>query len=240
MAELKLADLLTALVLGTILVSGLVIFIVVFILRYHHKQRAFQKDAAAFMRTKVEIQEETMTTVSRELHDNIGQLASLIKLQLGLLSDENGEQAKIAEIKTYQNELIAQVRSLSVSLKSENLDRFGLVALMQKDLERYRRISTFEIKAIWPDDWTEPDRQTATFLYRIFQEIMNNCVKHSEASLIQLHLLVQNGLLTLKVTDNGKGFEPEKIAYGSGLINLKERCEIIQAELKIDIAGIES
>lgn len=242
MHDLNNPDILIPLIAGTALMGILIAFIILFIFRYQQKQRSFQKEREQFsqelLQTKVEIQEQTLTNISRELHDNIGQLASLIKIQLNLLSDSHSEADydKIQQLKQLQKDLITEIKSLSVSLKSENLERFGLLEMIKKDIGRYQKINEVEIKCHLPDSISEINTGIAIFLYRMFQEVMNNIIKHSGATAIHIEIDDNSSKFVMIIGDNGKGFDVNSVNYGSGLINLRERCEMINANLNIESA----
>ncbi len=118
----------------TILSGGIVYFIVV----YRRKQQVFEKEREAFkqalLKTEIEIKEQTLSHISRELHDNIGQIASLIKINLTLVLPNlsSNDREKVSQSLDLLKQLIKDIQSLSVSLKGENLKRFGLLKMIEK------------------------------------------------------------------------------------------------------------
>ncbi|MDX1348816.1 MAG: histidine kinase [Putridiphycobacter sp.] len=225
---------------SSILVMGLLaIFIIYFLLLYRKKQRDFEKEREVFnkalLQTEIEIKEQTLANISRELHDNIGQIASLIKINLNLLSSDLSEtdKSKVADSIELAKQLIKDVRALSVSLKSENLQRFGLIKMLEKDIERYQTAGNLEIQFSYPTNFPKLTADVEVILYRMSQEIFNNILKHANASLVTLNISKVDTATIFQFKDNGIGFSEETVEKGSGLLNLAERCKLIGAELHI-------
>jgi two-component system NarL family sensor kinase len=219
---------------SSILVMGLLaVFIIYFLLLYRKKQRDFEKEREAFnkalLQTEIEIREQTLTNISRELHDNIGQIASLIKINLNLLSSDLSEadKLKVADSKELSKQLIKDVRALSVSLKSENLQRFGLIKMLEKDIERYQAAGDLDIQFSYPTNFPNLTADVEVILYRMSQEIFNNILKHANASSVILSIKSVDSVTTFQFKDNGIGFSEETVEKGSGLLNLAERCKLI-------------
>jgi two-component system NarL family sensor kinase len=233
------------LVAGTVLFSALVIFILYFIFLHHRTRQKFdwerQQFKQAVLQTEVEIREQTLIQMSRELHDNLGHIASLIKINLNLVSKQINEadKAKIDESIDLLKQLIGDIKSLSVSLNSERLANIGLLEAINNDVARINKTGHMSIQLIAHCEPPELSQETEIFLYRISQEILNNTLKHSEASESRIILECSNGKFSLNFTDNGKGFDADALKSdssankGSGLHNLSKRCKMIGAELNI-------
>lgn len=233
-------DLLIAIAAATVVMGLFTVFIVYFIVLYRKKQRAFAGEREAFkqalLQTEIEIKEQTLGDISLELHDNLGQIASLIKINLNLaLLDLPAERSqKITESLTLLKQLIHDIKSLSVSLKGENLARFGLLKMIEKDVERYKKIGGLTIHFNVSKPLPTFEKATEIFLYRMSQEIFNNILKHAHATIVHFSITYAAPLFELTITDNGKGFDVNTQAKGSGLLNLKERCAMIGATLHIE------
>lgn len=219
-----------------IILSGGIIY---FVIAYRRKQQVFEQEREAFKqalhKTEIEIKEQTLSDISRELHDNIGQIASLIKINLNLVLPNItlNDREKVSESLELLKQLIKDIKSLSISLKGENLKRFGLLKMIEKDVEQYQKfIGSIHFSA--PTQLPEIDYAIEIFLYRMSQEIFNNIMKHAEASEVNVFIDVITNSFIFRITDNGKGFLVSEEVSGSGLINLKERCEIIGASLDIE------
>lgn len=219
----------------TILSGGIVYFIVV----YRRKQQVFEKEREAFkqalLKTEIEIKEQTLSHISRELHDNIGQIASLIKINLTLVLPNlsSNDREKVSQSLDLLKQLIKDIQSLSVSLKGENLKRFGLLKMIEKDVEHYQKSIGLNIRFSAPSTIPQMEHAIEIFLYRMSQEIFNNIIKHANASLTKVTIGSKDDIFILRIADDGRGFDISGEMNGSGLINLKERCEIIGAKLEI-------
>lgn len=240
MNEFLTQDVLFPIIIGTCVFAILIVFIVLFVINYQKRQKEFENERAALkkalLETEIEIKEQTLTNISRELHDNIGQIASLIKINLNLLSSDLPEtdKLKVEDSIVLIKGLIKDIKALSVSLKSENLQRFGLVKMISKDIERYKSIGDLSVDFESGETIHEMDAETEVILYRMSQEVFNNILKHAEASTVSVKVLEENKNLTFSFKDDGQGFNADTVELGSGLINLKERCKMIGAELKIE------
>jgi len=226
---------------GVILLGLLVGFIIYFLFLYKRKQVEYkwerEQAKQLLLKTEIEIKEQTLSYISRELHDNLGQVASLIKINLGMvnLSEDNSDFYKIKDSRGLIKNLILDIKSLSTTLKGENLQRFGLVEMIKKDLQRLEKISKIQVDLVCENKLPELSSEIQVFLYRMTQEIFNNILQHSGATEAKLFISVSNNInIEFKFIDNGVGFDMNKNKAGNGLINLEERCKFINATLLID------
>lgn len=227
------------LIAGTLLFAALAGFIIYFIVIYHRTRQKFEWERQQFkhalLQTEVEIREHTLKHLSRELHDNLGQVASLVKINLNMLVTESAgaQREKLNETLDLVRQLIADIKALSISLDDESIKslKFGEFAL--RDIERVNKTGTVNIT--FSSQILLPDLKPGTeiFLYRMFQEILNNMLKHAEATKADLSLAIQDDKLVIVFADNGKGFDVAHAVQGSGLKNLRERCKLIGANLDI-------
>ncbi|MFK8037280.1 MAG: sensor histidine kinase [Crocinitomicaceae bacterium] len=240
MNEFLTKDALFPIIIGTCVFSIFIIFIILFIINYQKKQQDFEQEREEFkkalLETEIEIKEQTLTNISRELHDNIGQIASLIKINLNLLSKDLSEadQKKVQDSIELSKQLIKDVKALSVSLKSENLERFGLIKMMEKDIKRYKAAGKLKIDFDYPSSFSPLKADTEIILYRMSQEIFNNVLKHANASFVNIQISEDSKNVIFSFKDNGKGFNMNAVELGSGLLNLQERCKLVNAKLKMD------
>lgn len=228
-------------ILGTALTISLIAFIIIVIILYRRSQLKFELEKQALhqalLETEVEIREQTLTNISRDLHDNFGQIASLIKINLNLLSPElrQEDQVRVDESKDLLKKLIGDIRALSYALSEDTVANQGLSKMIASDLERVKRSGALEVEFHQKYEEDNLDSQTAIFLYRMFQELLNNALKHSQATMLKVVLKGEGKNLDLEVSDNGVGIPMEKFKTdkhglsGNGLLNLKERCKMIGA-----------
>lgn len=237
-------------VVFTILIAGfvflaLVAFIIVFILFYQKRRSAYIHELNAvkakfqetLLRSQLEIKEQTLLHISRELHDNLGQIASLIKINLNTLNLNETDNAgkKIGETKELVRQLISDLKSLSISLNSDRVVQSGIVGSIETEIERLNKTGEFQAELRIHGQVAPLGANTTIILFRMVQEILNNTVKHSAAKRITLTFYSTENLLTLVCADDGIGFdlEEKKGSGGSGLLNLQNRAKQIDARFSI-------
>lgn len=230
---------------GILLMIFLATIFILSIIRYQKKERKYNDERKALndkfsktlLQAKLEIKEQTLQQMSYELHDNLGQVASLIKIHLNLLSfeDESIAKQKIEDIKELTKQLIMDIKQLSISLNSERIVQLGISKGLKFEVDRLQKIGNFNVKLAKPYEFPEMDSNTTIILYRMIQEILNNIVKHSKAKQITIDVTATKKILKLVFKDDGIGFNLEKKLKdgGSGLINLRTRANLINAEFYI-------
>jgi two-component system NarL family sensor kinase len=191
------------------------------------------------LQTQIEIQEQTLKTISQEIHDNIGQVLSLAKLNLntfeGIESDTN--QTKINDTKNLVSKAINDLRDLSRSLHGDKITELGLLASVENELKILQNTGQFttHFKVTGSPAKMEPQKEMV--LFRILQEGLNNAVKHSKAKNITVQMDYQPQLFCLTITDDGIGFNKEALTAaktGIGLTSMKNRAALIGGTFTID------
>ncbi|APZ45264.1 sensor histidine kinase [Polaribacter reichenbachii] len=228
MQEGNIVLIISSLIILFIVVALIILFTVfqkkkTFLLeKQEEDKKRFEREIAE---TQIEIREETLRNISWELHDNIGQLLTLAKIQLQNATEEN-----IAEVTKTISQGLTEVRSLSKLINPEAIKNIELKEAIQLEINRFNRLnfiaSTLEIKG----NEKEIDKKSTIIIFRILQEFFSNTIKHSRASELKVTLdyLQSNLLITAK--DNGVGFSSEGKKDGIGLINIKNRAHLIGAE----------
>jgi len=211
------------------------------------KQRA--EDMRKFAQSTQQAQEEERKRISRELHDDICQRLTALKFHLNYFEEsvDGGKKLSIRRIKTVKKEiddLINEVRRISSNLRPSALDHFGLVTAMKLLCSEFAKLHSIEVKfetGIATFQRFNPEVEIV--LYRIAQEALTNSIKHADTKKIELELSEKEKELFLTVTDKGKGFniaeyfsKTEKVNEHFGLINMKERAELIGGEFSIKSA----
>lgn len=234
-------------ILITLFFFLLLIFLIVITLaiRYRKRKKENQELKVQFdqelLKSKLEIQEQTLQHISREIHDNLGQVASLIKINLNTLQLEDNSKAgdKIEYTRELVRQLITDLKLLSGTLNSDKVMKNGLTKALEFEVLRLNKTAAFESVFVQHDivPPIEPDR--AIILYRMSQEIINNSIKHSAAKHINIDVYYSGNKLTIKIADDGKGFNPaEKMKdeknQGNGLDNLVSRAKLVNAEVQFE------
>jgi signal transduction histidine kinase len=238
-------EIILLIVLGTSILIFLLSVVVITIARYKIRQQSFLKEkidletqfSQTLLQSQLEIQEQTLQQISRELHDNLGQVASLIKINLNTLQLNDRDKAveKIESTKDLTRQLIGDIKSLSVNLNGNRIAETGLIKALQNEVDQLNRTGIFSAKFIQTGPFPEIKNDTVIILYRMAQEILNNMIKHSNAQQIIINLSVTKNLFILAFSDDGNGFDIEKQmkSGGSGLNNLHIRANLINAKLSM-------
>lgn len=192
------------------------------------------------LRTQLEIQEQTLKTISEEIHDNIGQALSLAKLKLNTLKYDQPDLLvdKINDSRDLVSKAIRDLRDLSRSLNTDSIASMGLVRAIEQELEIFRK-SGFHTTLYTEGEIRKMEPQQELILFRIVQESLNNIIKHAEAKTIRVTALYTSTELDLQVEDDGKGAAPDELdmegnSYKSlGLRNMNNRARMIGGSFAI-------
>lgn len=224
-------------ILSTFIVSFTMLFIKRRRQHKDEKQALEGQFRETLLKSQLEIREQTLENVSQELHDNLGQMASLIKINLNLMAMEHDSAtpSRLDETKDLTQQLITDLKGISASLNGGLIAKIGLDKSIENEVKRLKRLGTIDIDYRHPEVMQQPGEQKSIILLRMFQEMMNNILKHSGAKKVVIDLQDQPKVLLLNVTDDGHGFDPETAANkgGSGLYNLQKRAGLIGARLDI-------
>jgi signal transduction histidine kinase len=209
---------------------------------YHQRKKQHTNDQQMFranlLQAKIEVQENTFNRISHELHDNLGQIASIIKINLNTinLSDSNKAKEKIEFTKDLVRQLITDLKMASLSLNSARVIKSGIYKALEREIDVINK--TDEIVATYSvsGNETELGEEKTLIVYRIVQELINNALKHSNATHINLILDISETLFILKLSDDGRGFDQndDGSQNGEGLINLMSRAKMINADFVIN------
>lgn len=175
------------------------------------------------------VRETERIDIAREIHDELGQQMTVLKMDVSMLKRKlpAGDEAideKITEMTNMINQTINTIRRIASQLRPALLDDMGLTAAMEwhlKDVEKRFDIKTIFVYSDIPHALPE---KIKTGMFRILQESLTNVARHANASTVEVALRYENHALQLTVTDNGKGFEPDKMTRKTlGLLGMKER-----------------
>ena len=210
--------------------------------REHYLEKAALKTAydQEILKSQIEVQNQTLQHIGQELHDNIGQLLSVAKINLNILEESDYEELDFIK---QTNEIITQsisdLRALTKSLDGDFVKDFGLEESISHELQRIRKTRRFQTEISVLGEKRKLGYEREIVLFRIVQEILNNALKHSKAKNLTIILHYFADSFTLKVNDNGKGFDLENINQkalsqaGAGLRNMQRRMELIGGKCTI-------
>ena len=237
----------TFLIVGIVIIFFFVIFFYLFIIQLHRRRILHQKEVVdlkvqyeqTILQSQLEIQEQTFKNISQEIHDNIGQVLSLAKLNLNTIQHtDNGETIALTE--ELLGKAIGDLRDLSRSLNSEKITDIGICLAIKHELGIIEKVA--KIKTVFNcfDEEVPLGNEQTIIAFRMMQEILNNILKHAKASLITADIATADERYTaITITDNGKGFDIDKLntsETGIGLKSIQQRCKLINATCDINTA----
>src|SRR6185312_7528359 len=226
---------------GSCITLLLAVFLVSFVYLYQRRQFAFLREKQQIrgqfqeelLKTRLEIQEETFRSISEEIHDNIGQTLSFIKLNLNTMTPSlpDRQEEKWRESKDLLTRVIQDLRGLSRTLNTDFIRDIGLVSAVRQQLGMLERSGLYKIQLELLGEEKALPANRELVVYRVIQELLNNIVKHAEATAIHLRMRYESELLAVVVEDDGVGFDPEHLAVqersGIGLRNVLNRISMI-------------
>lgn len=222
-------------------------FVLIYVNLYNQRKKKLVEEKALLeskfqqelLKTQVEMQEQTLNHISREIHDNVTQVLSFVKLNLAIPAKATPEQAeqKISESRNLVAQVINDLRDLSKSLSYEHIMQLGLVQTMEIEAGRINKSGIINVKLAIGGDARNLGEERELVLFRIFQEALNNALKHSGAKQLKISLDYFDHLFNLTIQDNGVGFPADTLSKsGSGLRNIVNRAALIGADAVIDSA----
>jgi two-component system NarL family sensor kinase len=205
--------------------------------------RRHEAELRTLSQARVQLQEESLRTLSRELHDGVGQVLTAIKLDLDLIEhaaelDTATVQARAHGIRQQVTNLMQEIRTMSQLLRPSMLDDFGLVPTLQWLVETFAARTHIAVDLRTPPAETRLPGAIEVLLYRITQEALTNVTRHAQAHNVEVELAVGNGEAMLTIADDGVGFDVERFRRtpalaGVGLLGMRERVAYYRGRIDI-------
>ncbi len=198
------------------------------------QQQAFDEELS---KSQIEIQEQTLKHVGRELHDNLGQLLAFANMQLNAIRVKAPDTLKneMEDATQIIKDSLTEVRALSRSLNNDVLLNMGLKNALDNELLRLKRLGVWSIDFELKGEKRElNDKTHDIIIFRILQEFLSNTIKYAEASKIKVILDYQKDQLVIRALDDGIGFDMASVEKGSGLINMEHRAALIGASFNLE------
>lgn len=197
-----------------------------------------KKERFRRLRSVIDGQEIERQRLSRELHDGLGQQLIALKLKMENIKRDDQEQAHkiIMEVKDQVDLTIEEIKRMSNNLMPVVLTEFGIVNAISDLCDNISDTLKINVKFIKRDVDENMNKKTKTYIYRITQEALNNAVKYSEAQNLFVYLIQSSEYITLRIHDDGKGFDFKTAIKGpgTGLKNMQERAGILQGSIDIN------
>ena len=235
-------EIVITLIAGTVLLLFLVFIVIVAVIRYQNRKRLYMIEVERIknegeqqmLKTRLEVQDKTLTNVSREIHDNIGQILSLVKMNLhGIKPSDLKMEEQLNRSVELMDRAIIDLRDISKLLSSDYIRRQSLSALLQREVDGVNKSLAFQSEFVCDGEEGNMEPEKKLVIFRIAQECIQNSIKHSRAKKIWVKLDFQHGQCALLISDDGVGFNMETVREGSGFTNLHARAIMINAKLDV-------
>lgn len=225
------------------------VFIVTIVYRYQGKQIAYFRQIEelkvshlnTLLESQLEVQEQTFQHIAREIHDNIGQKLTLAKLYLNTLTyaDMDTTKSSVKDSLELITDSIRGLSEVSRSMSTEMVLNNGLIKGIEMEVENIKKIKAYEVVFSIYGKEVFLSGNAELVIFRIVQESINNFLKHANGYKITITLEYTNEHLLLDIQDDGKGFDVNNAATGSGLGNIRKRAAMLHSDcvIKSDMKG---
>lgn len=195
------------------------------LLKNEFAEKHFEQEIS---KAQIEIREETFRNISWELHDNIGQLLTLAKIQLQ-------NNSPVSDVKETLNKSLKELRILSKLINPDALKNMSLEQAITDEINRFNRLNFIKSKLTIKGRRVKIDNKIEIVFFRILQEFFSNTIKHAKATHLDILLDYQtDNTLVITAKDNGLGFDINKQNHsGIGLTNIKNRAKLVNANATI-------
>lgn len=197
-----------------------------------------EKFTSELLQTQLEVQQQTMQHIGREIHDNVGQQLTLAYLYTQQINAATEPGINVQHIATIINDSLTELRNLSRGLvDTHTIASSDLATLIKSECLKIKASGLCDINITVSPGLRELSPAVKIFMLRIFQEFVQNSIKHSGCSLLTVELSQLEKGIQLVSEDNGKGFQAdEHHASGAGMTNMKRRAEIIGGTFTLESA----
>ena len=225
------------------IIFGLLLFVIwIFIAFQKRKNKLLVEQIEAEKRyerelatSQLEIQEQTFKNIGWELHDNVGQLLSVLSIQLNmmLLKAPRTIQKQLKDTSDVLSNTIQEVRNLSKTLNNEVVNKNGLIRSLEIEVERFNRLKYLEAFIQVNGKVRYISTEHEILIFRMYQEFLSNVMKHSKAKNLSVTLNFNANDLEIIAEDNGLGFDTSQKTESSGLQTIKGRAALLSAKYSL-------
>lgn len=201
------------------------------------ESRSQLRELSAYLQS---VREEERTRISRELHDELGQSLTAIRIGLGVIETQRQMQPQawlksVQSLKAIADSTIQSVQRIAADLRPLILDELGLPAAVDWLLESFSERTGVAYELLLPGAPLAFSQEISTAIFRILQEALTNVSRHGQATLVVVELKQADGMITLKITDNGQGIDKAAVTSRNslGLVGMRERAYKLGGSLKI-------
>jgi signal transduction histidine kinase len=225
----------TAIITAVGVIGVIIGYFAVSIIRQQRRNMELQKANAL---AEISAMEKERERIAADLHDDLGPLMSVVKFRVDHVAEglEGEGRNELTKASNQLDDLVSRLREVANNLMPSVLKRKGLFSAIEEYITGVERTSKLRVQL---DDLTKSkmDELMTIHIYRIIQEIIHNCLKHSSASLLNISFEDNDGKLTIRTQDNGKGFDTNKInrdSKGIGMRSLNNRCAMLGGSMIVD------
>jgi two-component system sensor histidine kinase UhpB len=186
------------------------------------------------------VREKERTNIAREVHDELGQALTALKMDASWLNKKlpRDEELLIEKTKSMTKtigDIIQTVKQISSKLRPSVLDHFGLAAAIEQEAIELKERTGIDCKVTVKPEDISLDKECSTAIFRIFQEAITNVTRHAEATTVKVSLKLDSDSVILTVNDNGKGITEEQFSKPEsfGLLGMRERVDSLRGKVKI-------
>lgn len=203
------------------------------------ERRRYEEQLKALSSGLVEMQETERRHIARELHDQIGQSLTGIRMLLGMLPEDlpRSSRKTIGEIQTVIDDIMSRVKDLCLELRPSTLDDLGLLPTLLRHFQTYKTQTNVDVhfKQRGLERRFDPDTETAVF--RIVQEALTNVARHAGVGDVNVRIVATRKKIALQIEDSGKGFARDSVYASSnatGLVGMQERAALAGGHLSVE------
>ena len=183
--------------------------------------------------------ENERATIAREVHDELGQVLSVLRMDVALLKDRTGMDNTVMDgierdMLVLVDHAIQSVRNVAHSLRPMQLN-MGIVAAIEWQCVEFTKHNGIPCSLNTADDLADMDEHQSLILFRIVQESLTNVTRHAAATRVEITIATRNNAVEMEIRDNGKGFDPEEVGANKsyGLLGMSERAISVGGELRV-------
>lgn len=226
-----------------LVITGMVVFILLFYQRkkFRHYQQIVdmkKRFSEELLKSQLEIQEETFNRISQEIHDNVGQVMSLAKVQINIMTESKRMDTEmLAEVKWNITKALTDLRDLARGLSSDRIRQLPLHLVTLEEADRINKTGVMQVTVDTEGPQQIMNAEKKLILFRVIQEAVQNIIKHAQASETLISFRYDPDEMEATIRDNGIGFNigvASELNTGLGLSNMRTRVMLAGGRWRID------
>lgn len=235
----------TGIIVASIVLVILSVFTILFVILYVRKKRILYKKQIELQQkfnddlqaTRINVEKQIYTDIGDEMHDNICQELSEVRVLLNILEKKNNIiTPELSNSKEAVSNVLAHTRNLAHSIKAINVDEISLVDVIDKQVQRINKYQTLKASLQVNGDRVFTSQRINLFVYQATAEALQNCYKHASATTIEFLLNYQSRGLELVISDDGKGFDSSLVNQetSTGINSFNKKAAFLKGNCKIE------